>query len=191
MWDDHEECHEDPDLPACQVLAVLTYIFEQAVYVGRHYQPLCHTAIAVNRLTAIAAPLNHAIIWRRRNVILVLVAMAITAVLLTGVPSIYWTVVYSRFTPKQLFEYEGLGWVHRDTNSVLRAANLVVCSVTAFISNLVTLAMLSVRRSSVSGQEIRLFGKLHFAVVRCAKLAIRRNEFCLFTGKIKLPNTQT
>lgn len=56
-------------------------------------RPLVHTIIAVNRLTAFAFPMRHSSIWNRRTVVASIVGMVLLAILLDGVPYLYFGIV--------------------------------------------------------------------------------------------------
>lgn len=71
------------------VVQILLHILSEVMTILTMCQPLVHTVIAVNRLTAFAFPLRHSTIWNRRSVTATILGMATLAVLLDGVPYLY------------------------------------------------------------------------------------------------------
>lgn len=83
---------------------------EHVVFIANNCQPLCHTAIAFNRFTALALPLAHARIWNRFTVLVIVTTVLSSAVLLVAVPSVYLGVVYAGLTGKYIKHNLMQGW---------------------------------------------------------------------------------
>lgn len=82
---------------------------EHIAFPTKHYQPLCHTVLALNRFTVFAFPAKHSNIWTRRTVLVLIVTIATVSVLLGGFPSVYFGVEYAYFIPPEL-EMDHMGW---------------------------------------------------------------------------------
>lgn len=72
---------------------IFLHILLQVYMVVLTWPPLVYTIIAINRLTALAFPLRHLTIWNRRTVTASIFAMATLALLIDGVPFLYFGIL--------------------------------------------------------------------------------------------------
>lgn len=75
------------------VVNILLQILLQVYAILLMCQPLVHTIIAINRLTAFAFPLRHSAIWNRRMVTASILGIALLALVIAGVPYLYFGIV--------------------------------------------------------------------------------------------------